>query len=115
MIFLSPYRQVINKIFIFFLVLLPFFVVANDLPDFGDSAGSVVSPEYERRLGKIFLNQVRHFASVSKDPEVESYIQSLGYKLASHSDNNEQPFTFFVVNDHGYKCLCRTRRHDRHE
>lgn len=101
MTFLSPSRQIINKIFIFFLVLLPFLVVANDLPDFGDSAGSIVSPEYERRLGKIFLNQVRHFASVSKDPEVESYIQSLGYRLASHSDNNEQPFTFFVVNDPG--------------
>ncbi len=99
--FLSLYRRVINKIFIFFLVLSPFLVIADDLPDFGDSAGSVVSPEYERRLGKIFLNQVRHFASVSKDPEVESYIQSLGYKLASHSDNNEQPFTFFVVNDSG--------------
>tara|TARA_R110002072_G_scaffold21902_5_gene77172 strand:- start:1689 stop:3152 length:1464 start_codon:yes stop_codon:yes gene_type:complete len=101
MTFLSPCRQIINKVFIFFLVLLPFLAVANDLPDFGDSAGSIVSPEYERRLGKIFLNQVRHFASVSKDPEVESYIQSLGYRLASHSDNNEQPFTFFVVNNPG--------------
>ncbi len=99
--FLSHGLQLINKTFIFFLVLLPFSVIAEDLPDFGDSAGSIVSPEYERRLGKIFLNQVRHFASVSKDPEVESYIQSLGYKLASHSDNNEQPFTFFVVNDPG--------------
>tara|TARA_R110002074_G_scaffold402076_3_gene603427 strand:+ start:97234 stop:98640 length:1407 start_codon:yes stop_codon:yes gene_type:complete len=82
-------------------VLLPFLAVANDLPDFGDSAGSIVSPKYERRLGKIFLNQIRHLASVSKDPEVESYIQSLGYRLASHSDNNEQPFTFFVVNNPG--------------
>lgn len=101
MTFLSPCRQIINKVFIFFLVLLPFLAVANDLPDFGDSAGSIVSPEYERRLGKIFLNQIRHLASVSKDPEVESYIQSLGYRLASHSDNNEQPFTFFVVNNPG--------------
>jgi beta-barrel assembly-enhancing protease len=101
MTFLSACRQIINKTFIFFLVLLPFLVIAEELPDFGDSAGSIVSPEYERRLGKIFLNQVRHFASVSKDPEVESYIQSLGYKLASHSDNNEQPFTFFVVNSPG--------------
>ncbi|MCG8378719.1 MAG: M48 family metalloprotease, partial [Proteobacteria bacterium] len=27
--------------------------------------------------------------------------QSLGYNLVSHSDNTEQPFTFFVVNDTG--------------
>ena len=99
MTFLSPNRQIINKTIIFILVLLPVLVVANDLPDFGDSSGSIISPEYERRLGKMFLNQIRQFASVSKDPEVESYIQSLGNKLAAHSDNNEQPFTFFVVND----------------
>jgi len=101
MTFLSLCRKFINKIFISFVVLLPILVIAEDLPDFGDSAGSVVSPEYERRLGKIFLNQVRQFASVSNDPEIQSYIQSLGYNLASHSDNNEQPFTFFVVNDPG--------------
>ncbi|MCG8378518.1 MAG: M48 family metalloprotease, partial [Proteobacteria bacterium] len=73
----------------------------HDLPDFGDSAGSVISPEYERRLGQLFLKQVRHFSSIITDPEVESYIQSLGYNLVSHSDNTEQPFTFFVVNDPG--------------
>ena len=47
----------------------------------------------------MFLNQVRHFTSVNNDPEVESYIQSLGDKLVSYSDSNEQLFTFFVVND----------------
>ncbi len=85
-----------------FLVLLPILTFAagnSDLPDFGDSAGSVVSPEFERRLGKMFLNQVRHFERVVTDPEIESYIQSIGYQLASHSDNTEQSFTFFVVNN----------------
>ncbi len=89
---------IVYKTFTLFLVLTSFLVIANDLPDFGDSAGSIVSPEYERRLGKMFLNQVRNFANVNKDPEVESYIQSLGDKLVSYSDNNEQSFTFFVLN-----------------
>jgi predicted Zn-dependent protease len=90
------------KIFLSFLVLLPILTFAggaNNLPDFADSAGSVVSPEFERRLGKMFLNQVRHIEKVVDDPEVESYIQSIGYQLASHSDNEEQSFTFFVVNN----------------
>ncbi len=85
-----------------FLILIPilaFAAATDDLPDFGDSAGSVVSPEFERRLGKLFLNQVRQFERVVNDPEVESYIQSIGYQLASHSDNAEQSFTFFVVNN----------------
>lgn len=94
-------RQKPYKTSIFFLVLLPILLFANELPDFGDSAGSVISPEFERRLGQMFLKQVRHFAQINKDPEIESYIQSLGYQLASHSDNPGQPFTFFVVNNPG--------------
>lgn len=90
-----------RKASLVFLGLLPFLAVAADLPDFGDSAGSIVSPEYERRLGKMFLNQIRHYTQINKDPEVESYIQSLGNQLASYSDDNEQPFTFFVVNNPG--------------
>ncbi len=69
------------------------------LPDFGDSAGSVISPSYERRLGQMFLKQVRQFSRIIDDPEVESYIQTLGYNLSSHSDNTEQPFTFFMIDN----------------
>lgn len=98
MTFTKLSELIVYKTFTLFLVLTSFLVIANDLPDFGDSAGSIVSPEYERRLGKMFLNQVRHFADVNKDPEIESYIQSLGDKLVSYSDNNEQSFTFFVLN-----------------
>ena len=84
------------------LLLMPFMALADvtqDLPDFGDSAGTVVSPEYERRLGQLFLKQVRHYSKIVSDPEIESYIQSLGYQLASHSDNTEQSFTFFMVDN----------------
>lgn len=81
--------------------LLPLLVYAgtSDLPDFADSAGSVISPEYERRLGQMFLKQVRYYSDINRDPEVESYIQSIGYQLVSHSDNTQQPFKFFVVNN----------------
>ncbi len=100
--FLKKIQQHYFKRSLIFLILLPILSFAagnSDLPDFGDSAGSVVSPEFERRLGKMFLNQVRHFEQVVSDPEIESYIQSIGYQLASHSDNTEQAFTFFVVNN----------------
>lgn len=74
-------------------------VTTTDLPDIGASTGTIISPEYERRLGQAFLNQVRQQADINNDPEVESYIQSIGYRLVSHSDDNTQQFTFFVVND----------------
>jgi predicted Zn-dependent protease len=71
----------------------------QDLPDIGDSTGSIFSPEYERRLGQAFLNHVRRQTDIIDDPEVETYVQSLGYRLVSHSDNNTQSFTFFVIDD----------------
>ena len=33
------------------------------------------------------------------DPEIESYLSQLGYKLVSVSTRNQREFTFFVVND----------------
>jgi predicted Zn-dependent protease len=70
-----------------------------DLPDIGDSTGSIFSPEYERRLGQAFLNHVRKQVKIIDDPEIETYVQSVGYRLVANSDNNTQAFTFFVVDD----------------
>ena len=70
-----------------------------DLPDIGDSTGAILSPEYERRLGQAFLNHVRRHTPILDDAEIETYIQSIGYRLVSNSDNNVQQFTFFVIND----------------
>lgn len=84
------------------LTLIPALVAAvtlQDLPDFGDSAGGLVSPAYERRLGQMFMREIRQSARVVTDLEVESYIQSLGQRLASHSDNASQNFTFLVIDD----------------
>ena len=72
---------------------------AQDLPDIGDSAGGVVSPEFERRLGKAIMRQIRQQGDMVMDPEVESYIQSIGYQLVANSDDNQIPFNFFVLKD----------------
>ena len=74
-------------------------VTTLDLPDIGDSTGGFLSPEFERRLGQAFLSQIRKQADIIGDPEVETYIQSIGYRLVAQSDNNTQQFTFFVIND----------------
>jgi len=74
-------------------------VTTLDLPDIGDSTGGILSPEFERRLGQAFLSQVRKQADIVSDPEINNYIESIGYRLVSQSDNNEQQFTFFVIND----------------
>lgn len=74
-------------------------VTSLDLPDFGDSSGSVISPMTEDRIGEVFMRNVRKNATIIDDPEVESYIRSLGYKLVANSDNNTRSFSFFVIKD----------------
>ncbi len=89
-----------NYYILIFLLLTNNIVQAGnslDLPDIGDSAGSAISPEFERRLGKAFMRSVRQHANIVDDPEVQSYIESIGYRLAANSDNNSLTFTFFVV------------------
>ena len=88
---------------IFFLILIPSLyasaVTTLDLPNIGDSTGNILSPEFERRLGQAFLNQIRRQTDIIDDPEVETYIQSIGYRLVAQSDNSSQLFTFFAIND----------------
>ncbi len=71
----------------------------QNLPDIGDSSGGVVSPEFERRLGQAVMREVRRYAAMVEDPEVDSYIQSIGYRLVANSDDNRLPFVFFVIKD----------------
>ena len=71
----------------------------QNLPDIGDPSGGVISPEVERRLGQAVMREVRRYATMVDDPEVESYIQSIGYRLVANSDDNRLPFVFFVLQD----------------
>jgi beta-barrel assembly-enhancing protease len=68
-----------------------------DLPSIGDAAGGVLSAEQERRLGEAFMRSVRQHLRVIDDPQVNEYLQSLGYQLVAHSDDQSQEFTFFLV------------------
>jgi beta-barrel assembly-enhancing protease len=89
-----------NNYILILLLLTSNFAQATgspELPDIGDSSGSAISPEFERRLGKAFMRSVRQFSTIVDDPEVESYIKSIGYKLGANSDNNSLAFSFFVV------------------
>lgn len=72
---------------------------SDDLPSIGDSSGSVISPEQEKKLGEMILRSARQQVRIIDDPEINAYLHSLGYQLAAHSDNPEQAFDFFVVED----------------
>lgn len=67
------------------------------LPDFGSSAGAVLSPEQARAIGERMLRELRGQNGVIDDPLLADYLDSLGFSLVSESEKPDQPFTFFVV------------------
>ncbi|HMM74430.1 MAG TPA: M48 family metalloprotease [Gammaproteobacteria bacterium] len=70
--------------------------VEAELPDIGDSAGAIISPEQERQLGASTMRQLRRMAPIVTDEEVEDYIQKLGMELGKHA-NYYGDFHFFVI------------------
>jgi len=69
------------------------------LPEIGDSAGSLVSPQQEYRIGQAFFWRLQQSVELVDDPEVNSYLSRLGHRLVTHSDSPSLPFQFFMVPD----------------
>ena len=70
-----------------------------ELPEIGDPTSTLMTGQEEIELGAAFYRSLHAQVPLSKDPEVNDYIQSLGNRLTINSDNPAQPFTFFVVED----------------
>jgi predicted Zn-dependent protease len=91
-----------SRVKIIYLVLLFLFVPAalgDDLPDLGEVAQTVLTPQDEQRIGEEILRDVAASGEVVNDIEVVDYLQNLGYRLASNGPDNRQRFAFFVVRD----------------
>ncbi len=80
--------------------LAPVRAVENiNLPDLGDESAAAISPAQERRLGEDFMRQARRSLAFVDDPELNSYIQSLGQRLVAYADTPNKDFHFFIIND----------------
>ncbi|MFO7543549.1 MAG: M48 family metalloprotease [Thiobacillus sp.] len=74
-------------------------VFAADLPDLGEVSRQYFSDQEEQTLGRAIMRDVYSDPRYLDDPEIESYLNQLGYKLVSVSTRNQRDFTFFVVDD----------------
>jgi predicted Zn-dependent protease len=81
-----------------FLLGIPV-ALADGLPDLGEVAQTVLTPQDEQRIGEEILREVSTSNEVLNDIEVVDYLQALGYRLATNSPDNQQRFIFFVVRD----------------
>ncbi len=79
------------------LLLTPSRNAVAALPDIGEPADRSLSPQEEYALGSRFYRALHQQESILNDPELGSYLQSLGNRLSSGT--GEQDFTFFVVKD----------------
>lgn len=77
----------------------PLSLAEPDLPQMGDAAGSLISPEEEKRLGEAFMREIRRSVRIIDDPELTDYLQGLGSGLASQADSHLRDFTFFWVDN----------------
>ncbi|QCO68106.1 M48 family metallopeptidase [Luteimonas yindakuii] len=81
------------------------------LPDIGSSAGTVLSPSRQAEYGQMLLAQLRHYDMVLEDPQVNDWLRTTGARLASASDQPQQPFTFFVMRDRGVNAFATLGGH----
>ena len=88
-----------QKILLSALLLLPLALNADGLPDLGDVAQTMVSPQMERQIGEQSMFQIRASDSYLDDPELTDYLNRLGDRLVANSSEPSQPFEFFVIND----------------
>jgi beta-barrel assembly-enhancing protease len=68
-----------------------------ELPDMGDSSGTLITPAQEQELGAAFFRSLHNQISISQDAELQQYIETIGQRLAANSDTPGYPFHFFVV------------------
>ncbi|SFK84825.1 Putative Zn-dependent protease, contains TPR repeats [Nitrosomonas aestuarii] len=91
--------------FIFFIItlslLFPANMLAHELPDLGDVSQATITPREERQIGLQIMRQIRADPSYLDDPEINSYLNSLGHKLISSSSEARpgQSFEFFALQD----------------
>lgn len=67
------------------------------LPEMGAPSGNLLSPTEEKRLGQAFMRSIRGSMRVVDQPLMTAYIQSIGSKLVSHSNQPGRSFHFFLV------------------
>ncbi len=75
------------------------FAAPIELPDLGDASQAVLSPQEELAMGEKAMQGLRASGAYFNDPEVNAYLNSLGYRLVSADPSITSHFEFFAVDD----------------
>ncbi|WP_313434889.1 M48 family metalloprotease [Stenotrophomonas sp.] len=78
---------------------MPLAQAQEKLPDIGSSAGELLTPARQAEYGAMMLRELRNYGYLLDDPLVNEWLQTMGTRLGSNSDQPRQPYTFFVMKD----------------
>ncbi|MGE6334513.1 M48 family metalloprotease, partial [Stenotrophomonas sp. NPDC077659] len=78
---------------------VPLAQAQEKLPDIGSSAGELLTPARQAEYGAMMLRELRNYGYLLDDPLVNDWLQTMGTRLGSNSDQPRQPYTFFVMKD----------------
>lgn len=70
-----------------------------NLPDIGSPADAVLSKSDEAQIGREIMRSIRASGQLVEDPQINEYINEIGHRISATVNENEQQFTFFVVDD----------------
>lgn len=68
-----------------------------NIPEMGDPSSSILSHTEEQDLGKKLYRQVRRSMPVIEDPELSSWIRSLGNRLVARASGARGSFYFLII------------------
>lgn len=74
-------------------------VMAQTLPDLGDSAESTLPEAQERSIGKRVMLEIRADRIYVEDPELTDYVTNLGQRLLLSSGSTRSDIEFFLLQD----------------
>ena len=69
------------------------------LPDMGSPADAILSKSTEAQIGRAIMRDIRRSGMVVEDPQITEYINEIGHRIASQTNDGDRSFTFFVVDD----------------
>jgi len=70
-----------------------------NLPDLGGQTGITIGSVSERETGLKILRKLRHNGNIIEDPELNSWIRSIGNRLTSNAPQSPTPFYFVISRD----------------
>lgn len=71
--------------------------IANELPELGQDAATIISPYEERRIGEEAMVQIRQSLDFVTDPEMSYYLQQIGNRLVRSLPERRHDFQFFLI------------------